>query len=354
MNVFSFFILNIVLNSVLAFFTTVFLIEMLIAIFRIKQGRCAAYLRLIPILKLPLDPFLYDFSNWSFLKGINPLYCEENSRTLSAMCGYTNEGVFVIPSSVQIYMSVPGNFTFTLADLVGHIIPTTLLHTFATSFCCLTLCVVAIRFKNLLSSKSQLDALNFNSSFGKRIRNHKLSQFLKKYPLKIITSKKFKGSPFVVGFVSPTIYIPQSLSKMLSQNEYDAVLAHEIEHIRHKDIIVRCLLIIIGSLFWWVPTKWLRRRIEEGQEIGCDLHCARYGINSFDLISAIHKTQKISQQDIPDLAFCLTHRHPVQQRIQLLLNEPKAQKFIYARYVLIAFAVGVAFYGIFLGRFWIF
>jgi hypothetical protein len=49
----SFFILNIFLNSFLAFFTVAFLIESVIFLFRIRQGRVAATLRMIPIIKLP-------------------------------------------------------------------------------------------------------------------------------------------------------------------------------------------------------------------------------------------------------------------------------------------------------------
>lgn len=71
---------------------------------------------------------------------------------------------------------------------------------------------------------------------------------------------------------------------------YEAVLAHEIEHIRHKDSLTRLILDFIESIFWWVPTKWLHKRIEEGQEVGCDLKCKKYGIHPNDLASAICKS----------------------------------------------------------------
>lgn len=87
----SFFILNFFLNSVLMFFKAVLLIEGIIFLFRIPQGRVAAFLRMVPIFKLPFDLCLYDFSRWSYTKGINPFHCEEGTRILSVIfCCRTN------------------------------------------------------------------------------------------------------------------------------------------------------------------------------------------------------------------------------------------------------------------------
>ncbi len=53
MDKWAFFILNIFVNSFFAFFTTAFLIEALLFLFRMRQRRGAAFLRMLPILKLP-------------------------------------------------------------------------------------------------------------------------------------------------------------------------------------------------------------------------------------------------------------------------------------------------------------
>lgn len=100
----------------------VILIEGVIFLFRIRQGRIAAILRMIPILKLPFDVYLYDFSRWSYTYGVNPLLAEEGSRNLSIMFHWVNpftDGFFV-PITSGIQFTAPGNFTFTIADVVGH------------------------------------------------------------------------------------------------------------------------------------------------------------------------------------------------------------------------------------------
>ena len=112
---------NIFINSALAFFTAALLIEGTIFLLRIRQGRCAAVLRMIPMLKLPLDLFLYDFTKWAYLHGINPLLCEKGSRTLSATIGlHRPNSSLLAPLHAMIQCTVFGDKTFTVADLLSY------------------------------------------------------------------------------------------------------------------------------------------------------------------------------------------------------------------------------------------
>jgi beta-lactamase regulating signal transducer with metallopeptidase domain len=141
--------------------------------------------------------------------------------------------------------------------------------------------------------------------------------------------------------------------KVLSRREYEAVLAHEIEHIRHKDNLVRLILGLVESIFWWVPTKWLHKRIEEGQEIGCDLKCEKYGIHPHDLASAICKSVRHSiNAPSPVFAYHLA-KNSVYKRVDRLLK-PKSKRFGSTGSICSAFAIGLAVLLILLGRFWIF
>lgn len=302
MDKFSFFILNIALNSCLAFFTTLLLVEILLVLLRIRQGRLAAGLRMIPLFKLILDPFMYDFSRWAYLHGINPLQCEEGTRTFSALIGRT----------LMIQMTLTDGLTFTVADVVGYLLPPVWLSSIAI-------------FILLASSLNVIRCFFLHTNI-------------------VISSS---GSPYVIG---KTIYIPRSLYKILTHKEYRAVIAHEREHIRCKDGLVRLLLELICSFFWWIPTKWLRNRIEEGQEIGCDLQCKKYGVDPVDLAGAICKSAKHLSQERP-FAHYLVKKHAVQTRIDTLL---KAQSFKKTRFIHSALAVSVAIMGILLGRYWIF
>lgn len=352
----SFFILNIFLNSFLAFFTVVFLVECVIYLFRIRQGRAAAILRMISIFKLPLDLCLYDFSSWSYSQGINPLNCEEGTRTFSVMLGWLSQVTdwLFLPINSSIQFTIQGGLTFTLADLIGYSINHMILKIFALLLISFTAGFVIRKLILYYRFLLFVESLGKNSQpLWLKLRNPLLSSCMRKYGVKILTSPTLKGSPFVCGLTSSIVYIPEHLSKTLSNNEYEAVLAHEVEHVRYKDNVVRLILDFIGTFFWWIPTKWLCHRIEEGQELGCDLNCKKYGVDASDLASAIVKSAKYAM-NTPNLTFAPQFaKNTILKRLNLALQPPAIRcKKIHFAFTWLGF--GVSFLMIFLGRFWMF
>jgi len=126
-----------------------------------------------------------------------------------------------------------------------------------------------------------------------------------------------------------------------------------MEHIRYKDSLVRVILDFIGSVFWWVPTQWLQKRIEEGQEVGCDLKCKNYGINPIDLASAICKSAKNSLGAPRQVFAYHLAKYTIHRRVNLLL-QAVPNRFRRLDFSLSCLALGIAFLIVFLGRFWIF
>jgi beta-lactamase regulating signal transducer with metallopeptidase domain len=352
----SFFILNVFLNSFLSFFTIVLLIEGIIFLFRIPQGRIAALLRMIPIFKLPFDLCLYDFPRWSYLHGMNPLNCEEGTRAFSIIFGGVREVTdwLIFPVSSGIQLTVSGTMTFTIADILGYSIKSEFLNVFVLLFTITSMTLLFIKFVNYYQSiKSLYSLLKTAQSISRKTRNTILTACLKKYRLQILSPPNLGGSPFAAGLISYGIYIPKELSQILSRREYEAVLAHEIEHIRHKDSLMCLVLDLIESIFWWVPTRWLHKRIEEGQEVGCDVKCLRYGIQPTDLASAICKSVRHSMNKPTHIFAHHLTKNVMYKRVNILLK-PASTRSRIIRGVLSFLAIGVAFLMIFLGRFWIF
>lgn len=356
MDKFSVFFLNIFINSFLVFITAAFLIEGLIFLFRIRQGRFASIIRMIPLFKLPFDIFWYDFSKWSYLHGIHPLTCEEGSRNLSITFAFLDPTRwYCLPVSSEIQLTVPNGLTFTVADLISFFINPLILN----SFCVLILtCSIGFTLKKLWNYSDFISQLNFLNTQcqikNRRIRNPSIHQALKKYPSTIAIASSSLDSPFVAGIDTPIIYIPAHLNEQLSRKEYEAILAHEMGHIQYKDNFVRLCLNLIRSFFWWIPTQWMQRRIEEGQEVECDRQCHYYQVNPIDLASAIYKSAKYSAYPSPHHPFAgHLAKRPFQKRLNLLLK-PISPCFKKIRLVSYSLAAGTAFFLIFLGRFWIF
>ena len=79
-------------------------------------------------------------------------------------------------------------------------------------------------------------------------------------------------SPFVWFVVGrPRIYFPAELLQRLDAAAQEAVLTHELAHIRRKDHWVRLLELMVTTLFWWHPVVWwASRQLQELEEQCCD------------------------------------------------------------------------------------
>ena len=77
--------------------------------------------------------------------------------------------------------------------------------------------------------------------------------------------------PTVVGYVRPVILIPVSVMTGLPASHLDAVLAHELAHVRRHDYLVNALQAIVETLLFYHPAVWwCSRQIRIEREHCCD------------------------------------------------------------------------------------
>ncbi len=69
----------------------------------------------------------------------------------------------------------------------------------------------------------------------------------------------------------PRLLLPAALWGRLDEGQRDALLAHELAHLRRRDHWVRRLELLVLGLYWWHPVAWwARRRLQEAEEECCD------------------------------------------------------------------------------------
>lgn len=65
------------------------------------------------------------------------------------------------------------------------------------------------------------------------------------------------GSPinpaFTAGLIRPAIYLSEVVPQRLSEREIEAVLLHEIHHLRHRDPLRTVVASLIADIFFWIP-----------------------------------------------------------------------------------------------------
>jgi beta-lactamase regulating signal transducer with metallopeptidase domain len=78
-------------------------------------------------------------------------------------------------------------------------------------------------------------------------------------------------SPSLTGCFRPVILIPKRLTLEFSQEQLEAVLAHELAHYRRWDHLTAMAGLAIRSLCWWNPIAWWAYyELRHSQEICCD------------------------------------------------------------------------------------
>lgn len=79
-------------------------------------------------------------------------------------------------------------------------------------------------------------------------------------------------APMVWGIgTSPRLFVPADLLAVLSEEQVDTLLAHELAHLRRRDHWVRALEFVVMGLYWWHPVVWYaRRELREAEEQCCD------------------------------------------------------------------------------------
>ena len=83
---------------------------------------------------------------------------------------------------------------------------------------------------------------------------------------------------FTLGVIRPVVYIPDYLLRDLQRSEIDAVLGHELAHIKRYDDIFVCFQLITKSLLFFNPLIWLSARyITLLRERCCDGLAIRVG-----------------------------------------------------------------------------
>lgn len=83
-------------------------------------------------------------------------------------------------------------------------------------------------------------------------------------------SERLEG-PCVVGHLKPVVLLPAALLTQMSRDELEAILRHELAHIRRNDYLVGLIQSLIKTLYFfnW-PVLWISAQIDRERENACD------------------------------------------------------------------------------------
>src|SRR5262249_39196133 len=64
------------------------------------------------------------------------------------------------------------------------------------------------------------------------------------------------GMPVVIGWLRPVILVPAGVFAGLTPDQIDAILAHELAHIRRGDYLVNALQRVVEIVLFYHPAVW--------------------------------------------------------------------------------------------------
>ena len=96
------------------------------------------------------------------------------------------------------------------------------------------------------------------------------SQLNLRKPIELFESAIVKV-PMVIGYFKPVILVPLGLFTGIPQKQIEAILIHELAHIKRKDYLVKLLQTIVEIIFFFNPfVWWISSIINKEREHCCD------------------------------------------------------------------------------------
>lgn len=324
-----FFLISILISALIAFVTVVAIVESSLILFKIKQGRVRSILRFFPFISLFLDLILNSFSIGYWL---NPLNCSSCVQKLLLTLFFPELKGYLYSHEISL-------LTY-LGSGISHTIFSAAFVLFSAVISYFTLRILSIAFIFVRALRYRMESEDICC---RPIENALLAASVQKNNVKIFASEKV-AIPMATYFKA--IFIPKKIVEQLPQAEFEAIIAHELEHVLWKDPTIRLFSQFISAIFWWVPTHLWQKKLEFDQEIACDQSILKYGLKEEFLASALVKVATTAKEKSHE-AFCYlsNEKHPSLRRVQIMLGlastHSKCWEWVSYSVVMIGSAIGL-------------
>jgi beta-lactamase regulating signal transducer with metallopeptidase domain len=186
------------------------------------------------------------------------------------------------------------------------------------------LSVPAIRFLISLRQVQQLRTRKIQKiEIHWRLFVKKMSACLEiRKPVQVWISENI-STPVTVGFLKPVILIPLAAVNKLNTEQMEAVLLHELAHIRRYDYFINIITVIIRSIFYFNPfTRSLAGVIEEEREKTCDEWVLQYQYNAYAYSSALLTLEQMKRHSLQLALAAASHKELLLERIKKIMGIP--------------------------------
>ncbi len=140
--------------------------------------------------------------------------------------------------------------------------------------------------------------------------------------------------PGILGIVRPALIWPAGISAQLTDAHLEAIVAHEVWHVRRHDNLAAAMHMVVEAIFWFHPLVWwLGTRLVEERERACDEEVLRLGNPPQVYAESILKTCEFCVGSLPASVSGVTGAD-LKSRIVRIMTERVARELNFGKKLL--------------------
>jgi bla regulator protein blaR1 len=160
-----------------------------------------------------------------------------------------------------------------------------------------------------------------------------------------VMSAPVRLEPGVIGLFRPVLLLPATVLERLTAAQLDAILAHELCHVRRRDNLTAAIHMIVETLFWFHPLVWwIGARLVDERESACDEEVLYRGSDPVDYAEGIARVCRLCLESPLPCAAGVTGAD-LKQRVHRILSERALAPLSAARKALLVAAAATAIVG---------
>ncbi len=156
-------------------------------------------------------------------------------------------------------------------------------------------------------------------------------------PIKLLASHT-SLEPAIFGIIQPVLLWPVGISERLDDAHLQAIVAHEVWHVRRRDNLAAAVHAVVEALFWFHPLVWwLGTRLVEERERACDEEAVGLGSPPKVYAESILKVCEFCVQS-PLACVAGVTGADLKKRMEAIMNHNVARKLDFGRKLLLSAA----------------
>ena len=132
---------------------------------------------------------------------------------------------------------------------------------------------------------------------------------------------EFVSSPVTIGFLKPVILVPLAAINHLTPQQLEAVLLHELSHIKRFDYLINLIINFIQTILYFNPfAKAFVKIVEREREKSCDEMVLQFQYDSHEYATALLTLEKATASNKPLAVGAAGKKNDLLNRVELIMG----------------------------------